>query len=180
MKAKDLGEAPFTYDGVGLTRERIPPPGYRIHDERIAVGVGEDAFRRLAEGLMEWEVHRLAGLQVDAAEPVAADGVEVVSGFGVGPLRLSAPCRVVWTERTENRAGFGYGTLPGHPASGEESFVASLEENGLVFFELFAFSRPSNVLYRIGAPVTEATQRLVSRRYVAAARALAGGMANWR
>jgi uncharacterized protein (UPF0548 family) len=177
VKAKDLSAAPLTYDGEGLTRERTSPPGYRITDRHIAVGVGEDAFRRLAEGLMGWELHRLAGLRVDARTPVAAEGVNVAPGFGIGPLRLSAPCRVVWTERTSTRTGFGYGTLPGHPESGEEGFVASLEENGLVVFDLFAFSRHSNWFYRAGGPVAEAAQRLVTRRYVAAAKALAGGLA---
>lgn len=177
MKAKDLSAAPLTYDDVGLSRERSTPPGFRTTEVRTAVGVGEDAFRRLAEGLMGWELHRLAGLRVDAATPAAAEGVDVVSGFGIGPLRLSAPCRVVWTERSSARTGFGYGTLPGHPESGEESFVASLQDNGLVVFDLFAFSRHSNWFYRAGGPVAEAAQRLVTRRYVAAAKALAGGLA---
>jgi uncharacterized protein (UPF0548 family) len=177
VPAKDLSGVALTYDGVGLARERSSPPGYRTTDARTAVGVGEDAFRRLAEGLMGWELHRLAGLRVDASTPAAAEGVNVVPGFGIGPLRLSAPCRVVWTERSSTRTGFGYGTLPGHPESGEEGFVASLEENGLVVFDLFAFSRHSNWFYRAGGPVAEAAQRLVTRRYIAAAKALAGGRA---
>ncbi|MET1156103.1 DUF1990 family protein [Arthrobacter sp.] len=177
MQAKDLSGAALTYDGEGLTRVRSAPPGYRTTNVRTAVGVGEDAFRRLAEGLMGWELHRLAGLRVDAAAPAAAEGVDVVPGFGVGPLRLSAPCRVVWTERSPTRTGFGYGTLPGHPESGEEGFVALLEANGLVVLDLFAFSRHSNWFYRAGGPVAEAAQRLVTRRYVAAAKALAGGLA---
>ena len=126
---------------------------------------------------MGWELHRLAGLRGEASTPAAAAGVDVVPGFVVGPLRLSAPCRVVWTERSPTRTGFGYGTLPGHPESGEEGFVALLEENGLVVFDLFAFSRHSNWFYRVGGPVAEAAQRLVTRRYVAAAKALAGGLA---
>ena len=178
MKAKDLGGTRLTYDGVGLSRARTAPRGYRVVDERVGVGEGEDAFHRLAEGLMAWEVHRLAGLRVDATEPSAAEGVEVVCGFGVGPLRLAIPCRVVWTERTPTRTGFGYGTLPGHPESGEEAFMAVLEGNGRVVFEVFAFSRHANWFYRAGAPVAEAAQRLVTRRYIAAAKALAGGLAS--
>jgi uncharacterized protein (UPF0548 family) len=36
---------------------------------------------------------------------------------------------VVWTVDEPNRIGFGYGTLQGHPESGEESFVVSREDD---------------------------------------------------
>nr|WP_237740679.1 DUF1990 family protein [Arthrobacter crystallopoietes] len=64
-----------------------------------------------------------------------------------------------------------------HPASGEESFLAVLEPDGQVYLELFAFSRPSTWFYRAGSPVTVAAQKLVTRRYLAAARKLAEGPA---
>lgn len=170
-------DAELTYPDQdhGLTQSERAPGGYRIARHRVAVGEGQDAFTRLAEGILGWELHRLAGLSVRAQAPRAAEGVHVVSGFGFGKFRLPAPCRVLWTEENGRRAGFGYGTLPGHPASGEESFVAALEPDGQVYFELFAFSRPSNWFYRLGSPVTKGVQQLVTRRYVKGARALASG-----
>jgi uncharacterized protein (UPF0548 family) len=101
-------------------------------------------------------------------------------GFGVGDLRLKAPCEVVWVEEPQDntdddgarRAGFGYATLPGHPECGEESFAAVLGADGSVFFELHAYSRHANWFYRLGAPVARFCQELVTRRYLAAARQL--------
>jgi uncharacterized protein (UPF0548 family) len=36
----------------------------------------------------------------------------------LGPIRV--PCRVVYVLDEPERRGFAYGTLPGHPESGEE------------------------------------------------------------
>lgn len=194
----------LTHTAVGLTRSGIWPAGFRPARHRVAVGTGEAAFNRLAEAILTFELHRRAGLRV-LARPRAVEGRTVVSGFGVGPLRLNAPCRVVWVEghnkddddedegedqgagspnnsnsQTNDdggtrRAGFGYATLPGHPVSGEESFTVELAPGGTVYFELRAYSRHANWFYRLGAPVARFCQWLVTRRYLKAARRLANG-----
>lgn len=165
----------LTYTGWGLTRSGRAPDGYRTAFHRVHVGNGLRDFERLAAGILGWDLHRGAGLTVRADAPVAAVGGRIVSGFGLGKLRIPAPCRVVWAEEAGNRAGFGYGTLRGHPESGEESFLAVLDGDGSVYFELFAFSRHANWFYRLGAPVASACQALVTRRYIGAAKALAAG-----
>jgi uncharacterized protein (UPF0548 family) len=38
---------------------------------------------------------------------------------------MRAPCRVIYTITEPRRKGFAYGTLPGHPESGEEAFTIS-------------------------------------------------------
>ena len=38
---------------------------------------------------------------------------------------LQAPCRVVYVIDEPDIRGFAYGTLPGHPESGEERFVGA-------------------------------------------------------
>ncbi|WP_336716033.1 DUF1990 family protein [Arthrobacter sp. USHLN218] len=172
---KSYSAAELTYPDQRLTRLGRAPEGYRVVRHRVAVGSGREDFARLADGILAWNLHRVAGLRVDPSTPRAAEGVDVVSRFGFGPLRLAAPCRVVWAAEEPDRAGFGYGTLPGHPASGEESFLAVLGADGQVYLELFAYSRPSNWFYRAGAPVTVAVQEFVTRRYLAAARKLAAG-----
>lgn len=180
------------YPFLGLTRiaaqqpaEQVQwPAGFSHVDKQAAVGVGAAAFDALAEGILGWEIQRGAGLSVTAparAEP----GARVVSGFGVGALRLPVPCEVVWSmEPTRlagpdgaevTMAGFGYGTLPGHPALGEEAFLAMLTDDGGVYFRLLAFSKPSGLIYTLGSPVTKLTQAGVTRSYLQAARRLAGG-----
>lgn len=173
MPGRDRGTK-LTYPDRGLTRIGCAPEGYRISRRRIDVGFGKEAFGRLAEGILSWQLHRLAGLTVQADAPRALPGIRVVSGFGIGPLRIRAPCQVIWVEEDSGRAGFGYGTLDGHPESGEESFRAVLEADGRVCFELFAYSRHANWFYTLGAPVATYCQQLVTGRYLSAARRLAG------
>lgn len=182
----------LNYPSLGLTRlaatrpaESIRwPKGFGHVDKDLMVGSGPEAFAALAEGIMTWQIQKRSGLSVKAP-PRAAVGVRVVSGFGVGALRLPVPCEVVWAlepqavarpDGTEvQMAGFGYGTLPGHPALGEEAFIAVMEPDGGVHFRLLAFSRPSGLIYSLGSPVTRLTQAGVTRSYLQAARALTGG-----
>lgn len=170
----------FTYEPQGLSQRGESPSGYRTVSRRVRVGTGHAAYLRLAEGILSWELHRGAGLRVPAGQGRAVVGREVVPAFGFGPVRLPAPCRVVWVEEPGDddggpqRAGFGYGTLPGHPERGEEAFIAVLDPEGAVYFEVFAFSRHANWFFTLGAPVARFCQELVTRRYLATAQRLAG------
>lgn len=94
-------------------------------------------------------------------------GAVVVLGMGVGPARLSAPCRVVDVVQEPCRRGFAYGTLLGHPEQGEERFVVEHEADGTVVLHICAFSRPATWWARLGGPVTRAVQDAVTRRYLA-------------
>ena len=61
--------------------------------------------------------------------------------------------------------GFAYGTLPGHPESGEESFVVE-RRGGATFFTVSAFSKPVDPLARLAGPLGRVVQRSITRRYV--------------
>jgi uncharacterized protein (UPF0548 family) len=164
--------APLTYDEVGGTRRRPLPDGYRHLRHHTFVGRGPRAMRDAADAVLEFWVLRAAGIRVTASASRAATDVQVVSHVGIGPLRLIAPCRVVWVEDEERRAGFGYGTLPGHPAIGEEAFVVELDDLNDVWLTITSFSRPSNRLTRVAGPLMPVAQRLYARRYGAALRRL--------
>lgn len=172
----------FSYPEVGLSRQlltaeagstEIWPLGYRRVFHRILLGQGEQIFSQLAAGILHWEIQRKAGLQ-PVAGGEATLGVKVVCGFGWGPFRLPVPCQVVWSENSDRLAGFGYGTLPGHPARGEEAFAAEMTDDGEVYFSVLAFSSPAPGIYTLGAPVSQLIQRWVTKRYLNAARELAG------
>jgi uncharacterized protein (UPF0548 family) len=68
-----------------------------------------------------------------------------------------------------DRRGFVYGTLPGHPESGEESFVLVRQSDGAVIFTVEATSRPASLLARLGGPVTRWVQAVATDRYLKAA-----------
>lgn len=157
---------PFTYTEVGATREpgQLPPPGYRLVDVSVPVGAGGRVFAVAGRAVLEWRMHRRMGVAMDADSPVAVPGARVVVGLGVGPWRLRAPCEVVWTVRDEHRIGFAYGTLPGHPECGEESFVVERGTDGVVRLRVTAFSRPAAWYTRAAGPWARAFQRAYARR----------------
>ena len=66
--------------------------------------------------------------------------------------------------------GFGYGTLPGHPESGEECFLVRLTPEGDVVYEILVFFRLASPMARLGGPVSLLLQRAATGRYVAAIR----------
>ncbi|HEU4543599.1 MAG TPA: DUF1990 domain-containing protein [Jiangellaceae bacterium] len=150
------------------------PPGYRHVRRNAVVGRGAEAFAAAGEALLSWEMHRRAGLRVAATAPRAEAGVDVVCWLGAGPFRVTIPCRVVAALASERSAGFAYGTLPGHPARGEEAFLVQWRDDDLVAFTVVAFSRPARLYTRLGGPVTHAIQRAFTRRYFRALRSTTG------
>jgi len=93
----------------------------------------------------------------------------------VGPIVAVAPCRIVYLVDEPDRFGFAYGTLPGHPESGEEAFVVDHLPGGDVQFTVTAFSRPTGLLPRLGGPVTRLVQSRATRAYLRAMERIAGG-----
>lgn len=158
----------FTYAPVGGTREPgAPPDGYRAVRERRRVGGTEADLEAAAAFVLGFGMQRALGLDPVAVSPVAVEGVTVVLTAGVGPLRLRAPTRVVYVVDEPDRRGFAYGTLPGHPESGEELFLVERTAEGVVA-EVRAFSRPAWGLLRAAGPAGRLAQRLAARRYLAA------------
>jgi uncharacterized protein (UPF0548 family) len=156
-------------EAAALAGAGLPTAFHRLRLER-RVGQGPAAFAAAAECVLSWQMHRDAGMRVAASEPRAVPGATIVCSIGVGPLRLSAPCRVSWAVDEPTRRGFGYATLPGHPESGEEAFVARLDEQGRVWLSVVAFSRPGRWFTAVSGPVIPLLQRAVVRRYVRAVR----------
>ena len=186
----------LTYPDPGRTERPYPlpleggwPPRYRLmlREERVRVPDPGLGFLRLADGVLGWDLHRGSGLRVDPGTSRARPGLEMSSGVGIGPLRWHAPCQVLWSTEPVldgagrpvpgQRAGFGYGTLRGHPEAGEEGFYVEYSEDGQLFFRVAAFSRPANLLIAVGGPLNRATQEMFTRRYFRAARRLALGKA---
>ena len=158
----------FTYPDVGASAAAGLPGGYHHLFRTRTIGSGREDFVRAAEQLAGWEMHRRAGIMVSRATPRAAAGVEVLLGLGVGPLKIGAPCRVVYVIDDERERGLAYGTLPGHPESGEERFSVVWRQDDAVEMHLRAFARPATWWSGLGGPVARRVHRGITRKYLRA------------
>ncbi len=151
----DQRSAPLTYPEVGATAGHLPSGYHAVREVRV-LGRGNGVFERAAEGIRAWAPQRAAGIDLVPPTPELAEG----------PFQVTAACRVVYVVNEPDRYGFGYGTLPLHPESGEEAFIVERDGDGEVRFTITAFSRPHVLLSRLGAPVARRVQASVTRRYL--------------
>jgi len=158
----------LTYPEVGATREGPLPAGY-AHTTRHARLGPPELFATARAALERWEPQRGAGLRVRTDADTVAVGGRFDSGLGVGPVRLWAPCEIVWVVDEPTSYGFGFGTRPGHPEIGEEGLQVSVAD-GATWFDVRAFSRPGPWWMKPAHPVASRLQRLITDRYVRAMR----------
>jgi uncharacterized protein (UPF0548 family) len=170
----DLAAEPLTYPEVGGTAGPLPA-GYRHGDRGVVVGSGRADFERAAAALLDWRPQRAAGLRVRADGPASSPGTVVVLTAGLPRFGYDIPCRVVWGSASGDERGFAYGTLPGHPESGEERFIVRLTPAGHVVCEIRVFFRLASRAARLAGPLGLLLQRWATDRYVAAIRRAAAG-----
>jgi uncharacterized protein (UPF0548 family) len=158
--------------GTVLTDAR--PRGYRAMRAAAVVGSAAD-LAALGEAVLRWRLQRGSGIRITAvsgedAPPVTLGQqvrIEIPLVVALG-LRLatSAPAVVTAVLQERDRVGFAYGTLPGHPERGEESFVVARRGEQAVL-EVRALSRPA-FPYSLAAPVNRRFQRRYTARYLRA------------
>jgi uncharacterized protein (UPF0548 family) len=158
-----------SYPETGATRSAALPPGYSWLRRRIHLGHGRAVLDRAGAYVLGWGAQLGSGFAVYPPPAPLAAGDTVLLRIGLPHLRLARlviPCRVVWTVEESDRIGFAYGTLPGHPERGEESFLVSMDADGEVWFEVAAFSRFASWYARLGRPVSAVLQHLAIEQYL--------------
>ncbi|MGD0592238.1 MAG: DUF1990 domain-containing protein [Acidimicrobiales bacterium] len=159
-------DRPVSYAEVGATRDGRLVSGYRHVAREVVTGAGDDAFDRSVERLRSWAPLRAAGLRLWPPDASIREGVDVAATKRLGLLHVVVLCRIVYVVEDPDRYGFAYGTLPGHPEEGEELFCVTKQANGDVVFRIVAFSRPADVLTRLGGPLGRRVQRRMTDRYL--------------
>lgn len=157
------GRDTLSYPDRGATARHPLPAGYHHLRHRTRIGHGQAAFEAAGVAVTTFHAHRTSGMRVRADAGAVRPGSRAVVGIGLGPLRISAPCEVIWTVYEPTRVGFAYGTLTGHPESGEESFVVDMDADGAVWFTVTAFSRPASWYTRLAGPLIPVLQRTYAR-----------------
>jgi uncharacterized protein (UPF0548 family) len=161
----------FSYSAVGATAA-TPPAGFVVDRTRIKLGEGEAVYESASAALRRWDHFKLGWVDVWSPEtPVEAGEVVAVMGRALGLWWLNC-CRIVYVVNETGpirKFGFAYGTLPGHVESGEERFVIEWNQgDNSVWYDILAFSRPSQVLIRLGSPIVRRMQKRFGRDSAAA------------
>src|SRR5690606_6086098 len=159
----DAQAAELTYAEVGETLTTSA----RVRRRAVDLGTGADAFDRAADGLRRWVCHAGIGARLHPAQPPLELGATMVVLLPLGPATVLAPTRIVAVVDEPDRFGFAYGTLPGHPEIGEESFVVSRAAADTVRGEVAVVARPVPMLRPVASVVRVAQRRAVGR-YLAA------------
>lgn len=160
-----LRAARFTYDDVGATLGSPPPRWPSFRRSRV---LERRDLAAAAEDVLHWQVQERAGLAVSASHARVQEDAVVEIRIGVGPLVVTAPCRVVTVIEEPDRVGFVYGTLAGHPERGEELFLLERLDDGALQLTVAAFSRPGTLPARLAGPAGRIAQHLQTSRYLRA------------
>jgi uncharacterized protein (UPF0548 family) len=158
--------SPLTYAEVGASFDPELPAGYHHVRAGTDLGRGDAVWDRACAAIRAWAAHRGAGMTVVPADAPIAEGTTVGVLTKLGPMCVLAACRIVRVVDEADRFGFAYGTLPSHPEEGEEHFLVTRTTDGAVRFDVAAFSRPHDLLTKLGGPIPRRLQARATRRYL--------------
>jgi len=159
----------FSYPVVGASLTAVPT-GYNVDHNRVQLGRGEKMWHRAVEGIRSWQMFNIPWVRLHwttAPILVGSDVGVLIRHFGFYSLNV---CRIVYVIDEEDpmkRFGFAYGTLAEHGESGEERFTVELNQKDEVWYDILAFSRPRQMLAKVGYPLS----RFLQKRFAEASKA---------
>jgi len=157
-----------TYNHVGSTLdpERWAVPAVRVRHR--TVGRGPVSFGAARQALRTWVPQLGIGATVEPEGQAVVAGATVLIVLRRGPLHVVAPDRVVGVIDEPRRFGFAYGSLPGHPERGEESFVVEHLDDDTVRATIRVQAGPGTLAAHVVAPLVRAVQHAALDGYLAA------------
>jgi uncharacterized protein (UPF0548 family) len=164
-------DLPFSYPEVGATAGELPS-GYIIDRNRIRLGEGKETFERAVAALRRWKQSDLGWVRIVPPEtPIEVGAVVAILTRHFGFWSLNA-CRVVYLideDGPARKTGFGYGTLSSHVERGEERFTIEWHrDDNSVWYHILAFSRPNQLLVKLGFLLARKLQKRFARDSLAA------------
>lgn len=155
----------LTYTQIGWTSRSECPVGFAKNKSDAVIGRGERDFERAKAAIQNYDMLRLGWMQP------AGDHDPIVVGSVVSTLARKLMVyslnvnRVVYVDdQISTRFGFGFGTTAHHLIIGEERFTVCFDEQtGDVSYEIFSFSRPGLLLFRLAFPWLRHLQRSFCR-----------------
>jgi len=171
--ASSLRARHLTYTAVGATALAddvwaATARDFRRYEQTVDVHASWEDARAL---LLRWAVKTRSGFKVDAdgtGDVAVHEGANLWLRLRIGPVTIREPIRVIAMVDHPLRCGFAYGTLEGHPVSGEETFVLHRpSENGPVRLTIRSLTRPAPTgIWRYSFPMILVAQRWFRKRYL--------------
>lgn len=153
-----------------MTSPELPewPPGergFRRLETTAVVGHGDHVWERAARDVLRWRVKTASGFAVDSTRPVVK-GDHVTVTARLLNFTVVEPVEVVNVVEEQDRVGFAYRTLPGHPVRGEEAFIVH-RHNDDVYLTVRSLTQPAPQRpWRALYPMLLIAQRIARRRYM--------------
>lgn len=147
---------------AGFRVEPVPVPADVLDNTYVPVAFDTAGIPITPAGRAEGQVFTSMG------DELLRPGDTAILSVGWGPARVREPVRVVYLVNESRRRGYAYGTLPGHPLVGEESFVVEHRPDDSVWITVRSFSRPANRFWWTAYPVLRLAQEYFTRRYLGA------------
>jgi uncharacterized protein (UPF0548 family) len=165
---------PFSYLEVGASRHNAERPhGYDLDHHRMHIGDGNADFESACAAVRAWRMFPSPWTRIVPADaPIRVGEMVVLQAHALGIWWMNA-ARIVYTidEYGPRRFGFAYGTLPAHVEQGEERFSVELHDDGSVWYDVRAFSRPAYWPVQLGKRLARQLQARFVRESQAAMRA---------
>ena len=152
------------------------PSGYRGYEKTVKIGAGVARWEFASAAVLQWGVKTRSGFTVVADRPTDHDPQVVLDQrywltARVGPSTSGNQSRSSQSIDEPDRKGFAYGTLSGHPVSGEEAFIVDRQRDDSVWLTIRSLTQPTEGVWRAVGPAVALAQRCYRRRYL---RALTG------
>jgi len=150
----------FSYSEQGASRQQAPA-GFTVDHNRIQLGEGVEDFNRAKRAIDAWKMFDLTWVNLSPSQgPIhrGANVAVVISHLGFWSMNAARIVYVIDERGSSQTYGFAYGTLRDHGEQGEERFTVEFHSDQTVWYDLYAFSRPSP-LARLAYPYTRHLQR---------------------
>jgi uncharacterized protein (UPF0548 family) len=159
-------EAVPTYSHIGSTLDPAQHDADGSRVRQLEIGHGRAAFAAAAQALRTWVPQRAIGADIEPPDQPVVLGATVLVVLRRGPVTIVAPNRIVGVVNEPRRFAFAYGTLPGHPERGEESFSVEHLPDDTVRATIRVQAGPGIFLAHAAAPVVRRLQLAALRRYL--------------
>lgn len=157
---------PFSYPDPRMLELPVPR-GYKVDHNRIKLGEGSQVFAKAVEAIKRWQMFNIGWLHLcwpDAPIEVGSGVAVLAHHLGFWSVNACRIVSVIDEDRERSRYGFIYGTLPNHAERGQEQFTVEWQRSDdSVWYDILAYSRPNQLLAKLGYPVTRLLQKRFAR-----------------